>query len=217
MGEVHILLGDARTLAELYRPPDGPWVRASMVATLDGAAAGPDGLSKSISTAADQEVFALMRSYADAIVVGAGTVRAERYQPNPKPLVVVSRRGGLPEHLVDSTALLATGTAAPGLGAARALLGDERVVTAGTDGVDPAELVVALAARGWRQLLVEGGPSLLTDFTAAGVVDEWCVTLSPRLAGGDAPRIVQGAPVDAEVRLASLVEIDGTLLGRWRG
>lgn len=217
MGDTHILVGDASTLAELYRPPDEPWVRASMVATLDGAAAGADGLSKSISTPADQEVFALMRSYADAIVVGAGTVRAERYRPNPKPLVVVSRRGELPEHLADSAALLATGTASPGLGAARGRLGERRVMTAGTDGVDPAELVAALAARGWRHLLVEGGPSLLGDFAAAGLVDEWCVTLSPRVAGGDAPRIVQSGPVDAEVRLASLVEIDGTLLGRWRG
>jgi riboflavin biosynthesis pyrimidine reductase len=216
VGDAHVLLGDASTLAELYRPPEGPWVRASMVTSLDGAAVGADGLSKSISTAADQEVFALMRSYADAIVVGAGTVRAERYQPNPKPLVVVSRRGVLPEHLADSTALLATGTAAPGLDAARERLGEDRVVTAGTHGVEPKQLVRVLADRGWSHLLVEGGPSLLADVASAGLVDEWCVTLVPRVVGGEALRILRGADVHGEVRLVSLVEVDGTLMGRWR-
>ena len=57
------------------------WVRAMMVTTLDGAAAGPDGLSGSISSSVDKAVFHAVRRLAGAVLVGAGTVRAEGYGP----------------------------------------------------------------------------------------------------------------------------------------
>ena len=65
-----------------YPWPEGRrWVRAMMVTTLDGAAAGPDGLSGSISGEADKVVFDAVRAHADAVLIGAGTMRAERYGP----------------------------------------------------------------------------------------------------------------------------------------
>src|SRR5215472_745909 len=76
---------DDAALAALYRFPDlgappARWLRANMVASLDGAAT-LDGRSGGLSNEADQQVFALLRAHADVILVGAGTARAERYAP----------------------------------------------------------------------------------------------------------------------------------------
>jgi riboflavin biosynthesis pyrimidine reductase len=68
-------------LHELYAVPadrpGGPWLRANMVSSVDGAAAGDSGKSGSLNNAADKRVFDHLRSVADVIVVGAGTARAE--------------------------------------------------------------------------------------------------------------------------------------------
>ena len=73
-----------RRLAALYAypevPPSGRWLRANMVTSLDGAAA-LNGRSGGLSGEGDRQVFALLRALADVIVVGAGTARAERYEP----------------------------------------------------------------------------------------------------------------------------------------
>ncbi len=119
-------------LASLYRWPEGPWLRTMMVMTLDGATVGADGLSGSISGAADKRVFMEARRLADVVLVGAGTIRAERYKPMvtkstwlearlaaglaPAPqVVIVSGRLDLPweEPLFSESALpviVATGT-----------------------------------------------------------------------------------------------------------
>lgn len=69
-------------IADAYPWPDsGSWVRAMMVTTLDGATAGPDRVSGSISSEADQAVFAATRRFADVVLIGSGTLRAEEYGP----------------------------------------------------------------------------------------------------------------------------------------
>ena len=70
----------AAELADLYAFPHRRWVRSNFVSTLDGSAVGADGLSGSINTPADNRVFALQRSLCQAVLVGAGTVRAEGYE-----------------------------------------------------------------------------------------------------------------------------------------
>jgi riboflavin biosynthesis pyrimidine reductase len=205
-------------LRELYAAPRRPWVRANMVATVDGAAAGESGRSGSINNDVDRRVFALLRSYADAVVVGAGTARAEGYRPTDRPIVLVSRRGQVPERLRDAEpgrVLLATCSAAERLDAARATLGDDHVLVLGGHRVDLARLRDELAERGLVELLCEGGPHLLRDLLDQGVLDELCQTVVPRLVGGTHPRILDGAPVDAALELHVLLEHDGTLLGRW--
>ena len=208
----------AQALPALYAVPRTPWLRVNMVSTVDGAATGDDGRSGSINNAVDQRVFHQLREMADAIVVGAGTARVEGYRPADRPLVVVSRRGEVPERLRDAPAgavLLATCQAAEPLDAARELLGAEQVLVLGTEKVDLAALRTALLARGWRNLLCEGGPHLLRDLLAAGVVDEVCTTVVPRLVAGEHPRITQGPPVDVPLRLHLLLEDQSTLLARW--
>lgn len=222
---------DPGQLDRLYAPPDRPWTRLGMVSSLDGGAALA-GLSAGLSGDADRYVFALLRSRADVVLVGAGTARAEGYRParvaaerqaarvargqRPTPVVaVVSRGGGLPADspLLEpgaGTLLLTTER-----GAQEAPAGLEAVVT-GTDEVDLAAGLAALRARGLAQVLCEGGPSLAGDLAAAGLLDELCLTTSPVLAGGPGPRLLAGTEeLGSRARLASLLHDDGALLARW--
>ena len=226
----------ASDLEALYAFPAGRrWVRANFVSTLDGSASGADGRSGSINTPADNRVFALQRRLADAVLVGAGTVRAEGYErvqatrgrPVPPALVVVSASGRVPEGLRTPTQgrgpglfVTCASAGARRLERARSVLGEEAVLVAGDEQVDLPAAVDALAGRGLRHLLCEGGPSLLASALAVGLVDELALTLSPTLVGGDGARITSGPPLGAPdgVTLAPrlLVEEAGTLLGLWR-
>lgn len=209
---------DGIDLHALYAAPREPWLRVNMVSTVDGSATGESGRSGSINNEADHAVFDHLRATADAIVVGAGTARAEGYGPVDVPIVLVSRRGQVPERLRDAPAgsvLLATCAAAEGLDEARELLGEEQVLVLGSHRVDLAALRDALVGRGHTRLLSEGGPHLLRDLLAAGVADELCTTTVPRVIGGEHPRITDGPPVDVPLRLHTLLEQDGTLLARW--
>ncbi len=208
---------DDDALRTAYAPPRLPWLRLNFVSTVDGAAEGGDGTSGSINNEADQRVFRLLRDLADAVVVGAGTVRAEGYRPNVKPLVVVTRSGELPPTLLEGDTgrlYLATGSQAPGLERAQSVLGD-RVLVLGEDAPDPVALREALEALGFRSLLCEGGPHLAADLLAAGLVDELCSTVAPTLVGGSHARIAEGAPLDVPLELHSLLEDESTLLARW--
>ena len=205
-------------LTEVYTVTTSPWLRVNMVSSLDGAATGADGRTGSLNNAADRQVFALLRGTADAVLVGAGTARSEGYGPVDVPIVVVSRSGQVPKRLRGGRAgqvLLATTARAPGLAEARTLLGDEHVLVAGEEEVDLTQVVDQLQARGMNRLLGEGGPTLLRDLLAAGLVDELCLTTVPCLVAGEHPRVTTGAPVDVPLRLGLLLEQDGTLLGRW--
>jgi riboflavin biosynthesis pyrimidine reductase len=209
---------DDDALAAAYAPRGEPWLRVNFVSTVDGAAQGPDGRSKSINNAADKRVFDALRRRADCLVVGAGTLRDEGYDVPLLPLVVVSRSGEVPETLRDAPAgriLMATTARAQGLALATSLLGEEQVLVLGDDAVDVVALKARLAERGWVDQLCEGGPRLFAAMLAAGVVDELCMTTVPRLLGGDHRRITAGTDLDVSLRPISLLEQDGTLLGRW--
>jgi riboflavin biosynthesis pyrimidine reductase len=226
---------DAARLFAVYTTPRPHWVRCNMVTSLDGAATGPDGRSGSINNDADHVVFEVLRASSHVVVVGAGTVRAEGYPPlsvqdslvdlrrehglpDVLPLVAVSNRGAVPPTLSgcrDGRALLAVPSSAAGLDAARADLGTDNVIVCGEDAVDLAALVAALHERGWDQVLTEGGPSLLGSFLAAGQLDELCYTVVPQVVGGEHPRTVGPQAVPAELHLETLVEQDGTIMGRW--
>lgn len=201
-----------------YEAPQTPWLRLNFVATVDGSVQGADGVSRSINNEADQQVFATLRDLADVIVVGAGTVRAEGYEPNPKPFVVVTRSGAVPPSLREgdlSQVYVATGADAPQLAQTRDLLGEPNVLVTGQQGPDLAALRRALEDRGFGDILCEGGPALAADLVAAGLVNELCLTMVPTLVAGDGLRVLSGAPIDVPLRLHQLVEYDGTLLTRW--
>jgi riboflavin biosynthesis pyrimidine reductase len=229
-------------VADLYAYPGSgrPWLRANMVESADGAAS-VRGRSRGLSGPADRLVFAILRSLADVIIVGAQTARTERYRPaapgEVRPelragrpatpaIAVVSRRLDLDPRAPLFTAappgartIVVTTELAPA--AQRAELARHAdVIVAGAGTVDLGAAVKALAARGYRRLLTEGGPHLLGELAGAGLLDELCLTISPVLAGSGAGRIIarlglsdgsDGAPL----RLEHLLEDDGFLLCRY--
>jgi riboflavin biosynthesis pyrimidine reductase len=215
---MRVLLGADDDLRSLYAAPDEPWLRVNFVSTVDGAATGDDGTSRSINNGADKLVFDLLRELSDAVVVGAGTVRVEGYAVGRKPLVVVSRTGSVPvtqRSAEPGKVLMATVSTAPYLDEARSILGKDHVLVLGSHRVDLARLKDELVLRGFRHLLSEGGPHLLRDLLDQGVADELDTTTVPRVLSGSHPRITDGPPVDVPLRLATLAEHDGTLLARW--
>ncbi len=212
------------------RPATGAHVRAVMVASLDGAATGPDGRSGSLADAADHRVFGALRALADVVLVGAGTVRTEGYGDVQVPprlraaraargraerleMAVVTATGAVPEAVLDAGAIVVTASGAPALAALRDRLGDDRLIVADPPGrdagpagrVDVAGAVRALAARGLTRIHAEGGPHLLQELLAVGAVDELCLTLAPQLVGGLARRpLVGGDPTPPGRGLAPL-------------
>ncbi|GBP98866.1 pyrimidine reductase family protein [Streptomyces spongiicola] len=229
-------------LADAYAYPaaGGPWLRANMVSSLDGAAQH-DGRSQPLSSDADMRIFGTLRALADAVVVGAETARQEAYRParardafaerraaagqGPAPAVaVVSASLDLDFSLPLFTSplvptLVLTGAAAPPERVAAAEEAGAEVIVAGDGtGVDPARAVGALAGRGLRRLLTEGGPRLLGQFVGSGVLDELCLTVSPTLTSGTAQRIAYGSgrAVPERFALVSLLEEAGFLFTRYR-
>nr|WP_269329772.1 dihydrofolate reductase family protein [Kineosporia babensis] len=224
-----------QALADLYAYPEPVpargWVRANMVSSLDGSAAGPDGLSGALGGAVDKATFKVLRGLCDVILVGAGTVRAEGYGvppadpafaehrrsrgQRPAPvLAVVTRSGDVPSEVLDGSTFVIT-TAQADLGRLRALAGPDQVIVAGEDDVDVDDAVRVLAGRGHRRVLLEGGPSLLGHALAARRMDELCLTWAPTLLAGGGPRIALGPDVQVTARPAHLIAAEDVLLGRW--
>ena len=235
-------VGGREQLAAHYAYPPGGCLRGSMVSTLDGATSGPDGLSGSISSPPDRVLLSTMRAVSDVVLVGAGTARAEGYRPPranpafanlraaagqpPAPaLAVVSGTGELPESLRTRTEaagqVLVISCAAAGSTRLRRLadeLGRSAVVVAGDRRVDPHGVVEALRARGFRRIVCEGGPGLLGQLVAEGLVAEVCVTTTALLAGGTAARLLGDTDLPAPVpaHLVHLLQCGPTLFARWR-
>jgi len=219
-------------------PPDRPFVRINMISSLDGAIA-LRGRSGALGGPADRNLFQVLRSLADVILVGAGTVRAETYGPASvdaaqrerrlargqapvPPIAVVTRTAHFDWNasffteaearpIVVTTAEADPATVARG--AARA-----EILLAGQDDVDLAGALATLGARGTRHVLVEGGPGLNAQLVTAGLMDELCLTLSPCLAAGNGPRVLAGPelPLPLDVDVVHLLEEDGFAFLRLR-
>ena len=228
-------------LPRLYAYPDGRWLRANMVATADGAAS-LNGVTQGISSDTDRRVFALLRTLCDVILVGASTVREEKYKPaRPQelwshlrdgPAADAADRGG--QQAARSRPGQPAHHRCPGARphdrhhpgqrprtAAAELARYAEVIIAGQDTVDLTAAVDALAERGHRRMLAEGGPHLLAQLVEAGLLDELCLTIGPLMAGPGAARIVAGTPGTGPVAtplpltLAHVLEDDGFLLCRY--
>jgi riboflavin biosynthesis pyrimidine reductase len=227
---------DNYELAALYEFPGPRWLRANMVASADGAGF-LEGRTAALSTPADMRLFGLLRVLADVVLVGAGTARAEEYKPARRrpsledlragrpptvPIAVVSRKLDLDfaaplftDAPPDARTIVITCAGSPDdQRAAAARVAD--VIVAGETAVDLEEAVAALRDRGLGQVLCEGGPHLLGQLAAEGLLDELCLTVTPVLAGPGPTRVVAGAPFPARpMTLAHVLTDDGELFCRY--
>ncbi|WP_230686974.1 pyrimidine reductase family protein [Catellatospora vulcania] len=201
---------DDEDLVRLHPRAQTPWLRVNFVSSLDGAVA-VDGLSAGLSGDDDKRVFRLLRKLCDGLLVGAGTLRDERYRPLTLDAARRAWRGehGLPAYprLVVVSATLRLDPAAPALADApvRPLIltgpaadpAARRALSAVADVADIPDLATGLRLlhdQGLTQLLCEGGPRLLGSLTEQDLVDDLCLTLSPLLAGPGSGRITAGPP-----------------------
>lgn len=189
------------------------WTAANFVSSLDGVVAIPSETQSSSIVSdrseADRFVMSLLRAAADAIVIGSGTLRAsprslwtaERVFPPAADelaelrdglglseypqLAVLTASGAVDPHhpaLEDGALVLTTAT---GADRARGRLPEatEVVALAGEGSVDVRAAVDLLRARGFRRILSEAGPTVMSSLLAAGVVEDLFLTLSPLVAG----------------------------------
>jgi riboflavin-specific deaminase-like protein len=215
-------------------PTERPYLVLNFAATLDGRAT-ISGRSGPIGSDADTEMLQRLRTRVDAVMIGAGTMRVERYGrmvSDPEfrayrertglthdPLaVIVSNRFELPW---DATLFTD--------GGGRCVIftaSDEEPPKTATPVTvvrhpDGVELDRALAwlreERGIRSVLCEGGPTLHGRLREGDLADELFLTVAPKLAGGEAPRILEGAlPEVIDLELAWLLEAQAELFARYR-
>jgi riboflavin biosynthesis pyrimidine reductase len=206
---------------ESYRPweeprKERPLVAMNFVATLDGRAT-IDGRSGPIGSEADTEMLVGLRTRFDAVMIGAGTMRAERYGPLASKLVLVSGRLDLPWDAPAFTEagevliFTASETEPPETAASVEVIRHEGAVNL-------REALRYLRHEGGvRALLSEGGPHLHEQMQADGLVDDLFLTIAPKLSGGEAPRIIEGPlPGVVDLDLAWLLEQGGELFARYR-
>lgn len=227
-------------LHALYAYPAGgqPCLRVNFVSTLDGAAAA-DGKSGPLGGPGDRRVFETLRDLADVVLVGAGTVRSEGYggakisgaqqfqrlargQGAVPPIAVVTASGKLDPALrvfteaAEPTIVFVSAAAAQADLDAMTAAGAV-VIVCGAERVDLMAALDALAGRGLRKVLCEGGPRLFGELIEHDMVDELCLTISPLLAAGDAPRIASSSTAGLRAMTPAHLLLDdaGVLLGRW--
>ena len=197
-----LTIGDGSVYANFISSIDG-------VAALEGGTAASGGIISGRNEM-DRFVMGLLRAFADAVLVGAGTVRAEggkalwtpeyifpaaaeafatlrqslKRQKTPR-LVIVTARGELnpSERALEVGALvLTTAATAPKLRKALPGATEVRAVSEG-DHIGVDEIFATLKADGLRTILTEGGPHLFGQLVAGNRIDELFLTVSPKLVG----------------------------------
>ena len=220
-----------------YRPwehpgEERPRVAMNFAATLDGRAA-IEGRSGPIGSDTDTAMLVGLRTRFDAVMIGAGTMRAERYGRVVSDPAKRERRErlGLPH---DPLTVIVSGRLDLPWDAPLFREGGRVLVFTASEAEPPevetslrvirhegrVDLAAALShlrhERGIRALLCEGGPRLHSELWAQGLVDELFLTVAPKLTGAG-PAILEGElAAPAALELAWLLEEDGELFTRYR-
>ncbi|MDT3331341.1 dihydrofolate reductase family protein [Microbacterium sp. KSW-18] len=191
-----------RWIADRYAPAQENWVRLNMITSLTGSAVGPDGTSDTLTNRADRAILGVIRASADAIIVGAETVRAEGYLlPRRSRLAVITGSGDLAGHRLDpdpdgpdDQVLLVMPEGAEPPPAAH---GVTVVPVAASEGrMSATGILSSLIDRGLRHIVCEGGPTLAAQFAADDLIDEYCVTAAPHLVPTAGPFLPLRRPID---------------------
>jgi riboflavin-specific deaminase-like protein len=215
-------------------PDHRPYVITNFAITLDGRAT-LHGRSGPIGSDTDTEMLVGLRTKVDAVMIGAGTMRIERYGRVVPDASKRARREreGLPH---DPLAVIVSGRLDLPWDAPLFTDGGGRVLIFTASEAEAPEtqtpvrvvrhrgrvdLAAALAQlrteRGVRALLCEGGPRLHAQLLDAGLVDELFVTHAPKLGGGEGPGLAAGLPErERPLELVWLLEQEGELFARYR-
>ena len=213
---------------------DRPYVVTNFAVTVDGRAT-LHGRSGAIGSDTDTEMLVGLRTKVDAVMIGAGTMRAERYG---RPLGDPEKRARRERAGLSQDPLLVIVSGRLDLPWDASVFADRgaRVLIFTASEADPPETAAAVrvvrhrrrvelrdalahlrAERGIRALLCEGGPRLHSQLIDAGLVDELFVTFAPKLGGGEGPTLVTGLPeVERPLDLAWLLDDGGELFCRYR-
>lgn len=226
-----------KLVEDLLRSPPGtrrPYLTCAFISTLDGRATIA-GKTEGLGFQTDARVLMRLRTFADAVMIGANTMRVERYDrmlpvqrlreyreqiglPADPLTVIVSRSLDLPwdaglftdgygEVVIATTSTLAPPPTATNVELVRH-----------SDEVDLQGLLEHLhRERGIESVSCEGGPTVLHNLIAAGLVDDLFLTHNPVLTGDGERSLMHGilpAPVAAELRW--VLEGEGELFTRWR-
>jgi riboflavin biosynthesis pyrimidine reductase len=217
---------DARArIAAWYAPRASEWLRLNLVHSVDGSARGPDGTSHELSSAPDRAVLGAIRSLSDLVLIGAETLRAERYLlPQNQRLAVLTGSGDLTgaktKDPLPEDRILVVG---PATAEARAR---ETFVTAFTflalpdadkdNELDIHAVIDVLRAHDAPRIVCEGGPHLAQQLLRARLVDEVCLTTSPKLVGGAFPALGTEPLDEQQLELGQLLVDDaGSIYARW--
>lgn len=211
-----------------------PRVLMNFAATVDGRAT-IDGRSGPIGSRADMETLQRLRTRVDAVMIGAGTMRAERYgRMVPDPDYRAYREASGLEH--DPLAILISNRLELPWDAGLFTEGEGAALIHTASDQDPPETATAVEVvrhegsvdleraleslrreRGIRSVLCEGGPTLHGELQARGLVDELFLTIAPMLAGREERSILSNPlPGVIGLELAWLLESGGELFARYR-
>jgi riboflavin-specific deaminase-like protein len=215
-------------------PAARPYVVTNFALTVDGKAT-LHGRSGSIGSQTDTEFLVCLRTRVDAVMIGAGTMRAERYG---RPVADPGKRGRRERRGLSQDPLLVIVSGRLDLPWDAPVFADRgaRVLIFTTSDAQPPEIVAEVRVvrhdravdlrealgylrreRGVRALLCEGGPRLHAQLIDAGMVDELFITRAPKLAGGDGPGLVVDLPeLERRLELVWLLDDDGELFARYR-
>jgi riboflavin biosynthesis pyrimidine reductase len=228
----------AAVYADLPAAPGRPSVRLNMIVSVDGGTSW-NGVSGALGGRADKALFATLRSLTDLVLVASGTMRAEQYGPVVMSPAIQDERRARGQEPVPAIAVVSSScrfdwstpffteamqrpyivTVASADATLRKQASEVAdVIVAGDDTVDLTRAVAELGTHGATNILAEGGPTLNGELARARLLDELCVTLAPRLASGDAKRLIAGSTLDelAELRVHSVCEQDDYLFLRYR-
>lgn len=211
---------DTLNLLEIYGAPRSrhssgrPSIGLCMVISIDGSTV-VEGKSTLLSNPADRDVLIALRSAAETIVVGAGTIREEMYEvPSKKGLRVgvVTRTGKMDLN----TNLFKSGVGfliMPEDAKQPDTEFDLEIVRAGKGNVD---LQLAMSQLPGSFVQLEGGALLNASMFAANLVDEINLTISPMVTGADSPRLANGAPpLHSDYEVAHILEDNGFMFIRY--
>lgn len=222
--DVELTAPDAAAgLDSLYLPGRQQWLSINLVASVNGAARGPDGTSETLTQGADRRILGAIRRNSSIVLVGASTVRTEGdLFPRSTSLAVATQSGNLSGHAfsndLEPGRLIVVCPAAVAETVEHTLGGvTATVLTVDGTEVSAEALIETLRAHHYDTIVCEGGPTLANQLIDAGLVDELCLTTSPVLASASASalRAISVAERHDLVLTQLLTDDIGSVYARW--